>query len=59
MQARFIFANGAIGASWASFMGQVEHGLRLAMAQLAPSKQIQKKIKNHLAAKWLPFKKKY
>ena len=26
-------------ASWATFMGQVGHGLRLAMAQLAPSKK--------------------
>ena len=30
-------------ASWATFMGQVGHGLRLAMAQLAPSKKKYKK----------------
>ena len=59
MQDRFIFANGAFGASWANLMGQVEHGLRLAMAQLAPSKQIRKKNNKKLFFKWLPFQKKY
>ena len=34
-------------ASWAIFMGQVGHGFRLAMAQLATSKKkIQKEKKN-------------
>ena len=57
MQARFIFANGAIGASWTNFMGQVEHGLRFAMAQnidrrpkhfaLVASQLVNAYIKNH------------
>ena len=34
-------------ASWATFMGQVGHSLRLAMAQLAPSKKIQIERKKH------------
>ena len=34
-------------ASWATFTGQVGHGLRLAMAQLAPSKKNTNRKKKH------------
>ena len=42
-------------ASWATFMGQVGHGLRLVMAQLAPSKKNTNRKKKHFFFKWLPF----
>ena len=38
-------------ASWATFMGQVGHGLRLAMAQLAPSKKNTNRKKKQLRPK--------
>ena len=44
-------------ASWATFMGQVEHGLRLAMAQLPQVKKY-KYIYIYIFFKWLPFLRK-
>ena len=44
------FLQMALGeASWATFMGQVGHGLRLAMAQLAPSKKNTNRKKKQLS----------
>ena len=47
MQDRFVFANGAIAASWTIFMGQAEHGSDLPwpnLPRVKKAKTIKKKL---------------